>query len=213
MACINSFMPPQGKQACKTLVYSQVTTEIWLWALQDHLRTGEWFAWERGCMHWQEWVSHEMRKQWWCMAKCHTEEPWSRCLSSLTPCAQDGNLQQTQVHVFPYSKGRGLKKPSESILMHTERAKQAFLQLSMSWVIFIFSSHFPAGPWERALIKVVIGLSSLSWEEEILLLLRSDHRSISFSLFPHKAEEEMRYFPEGKQERGVSWKAASPAVR
>jgi len=39
--------------------------------------------------------------------------------------------------------------------------------------------------------------------EEIRLLLRVVLKRNSFSLFLLKAEEEMRHFPEGKQERSV----------
>lgn len=48
----------------------------------------------------------------------------------------------------PLLQGQRIKKAIRKYIhTHRESKEQSFLQLSMSWVIFIFPSHFPAYPW------------------------------------------------------------------
>lgn len=135
-----------------------------------------------------------MRKGWWNMAQHYTEEPWRRGFSSSTPCAQ------SRVHVFPYSKGRGLKKPSGRIYIHTQRENSNH---SSSWVCPGSLLYFPV-PSQYIHESIILGASTdqgVHWAQ-LSQMGRGQRRSFCFfwvglkrnssSLFPPSTEKEIK---------------------
>lgn len=101
---------------------------------------------------------------------------------------------------FPLLQGHRIKKAIRTYIhTHTERKEQSFLQLSMSCVIILFPSPFPAHPWvnyigSKRWSRCALGsaLPDGKGAEEILLLFWVDLKRNSSSLFPPSTEKEIK---------------------
>lgn len=127
-------MPPQVEQACKTLVYSQVITAIWLWALQDTKGLGDDLP-KREAARVDRW--NKSRRKWESGDDIYGIVLYGEALEGSFLFLDSMCTEPSPC--FPYSKGGGLKKPSEIIYIHIQKAKRNH---SSSWLSPGLSLYF-----------------------------------------------------------------------